>query len=95
VSVGIQTTESWLRVDARGRPRLTFFDLPPVGGRDESLVGKGLPASTIEEFPAYVWDTREGRSRGEAPMKECDHGMDAMRYLVMARDTRHNRLRVV
>jgi hypothetical protein len=61
--------------------------------RDEWLVGEGKPASTVEEFPAYVWlkrgvagGTVNDKKQVDEPLKENDHGMDAVRYLVADRD---------
>jgi phage terminase large subunit len=49
---------------------------------DRSLREAGKPTSTAEEFESYVWDTNNGAARGERPVKENDHGMDALRYLM-------------
>jgi len=43
---------------------------------------KKLPQSTEEEFDAYIWDESNNRKKGEEPVKENDHGMDALRYMV-------------
>jgi hypothetical protein len=47
---------------------------------------------TEEEIPGYVWDPGTAAARAaekppkEAPLKENDHGCDAMRYVVAERD---------
>ena len=39
--------------------------------------------STEQEFGAYIYaKPKEGRPPNEDPVKENDHGMDAMRYAV-------------
>lgn len=49
--------------------------------RDPVLVDAVKPTCTEEELPAYVWDTGAGKVLKEAPLKTCDDGMDAMRYV--------------
>lgn len=51
--------------------------------RDEELVEAKKPTSTAEEITGYIWATKGSK---EAPLKEYDHGMDCMRYMVAARD---------
>jgi phage terminase large subunit len=54
-----------------------------VQERDESLVEHRKPLSTEQEFEMYVWPKDAGgKTVKEAPIKENDHGMDAMRYAV-------------
>ncbi len=82
VSPGIQAVKARLRTAADGKPRLFVLADAPVR-RDPALVEGKRPASTIEELDGYVWDTAGGQRRaGEAPLKEHDHGLDAMRYAV-------------
>ena len=35
--------------------------------------------ATFAEFPAYVWDDK---ATGDKPVKEYDHAMDDIRYMV-------------
>jgi len=45
------------------------------------------PTSTAQEFPGYVWpETKAGRAADEMPVKADDHGLDALRYMVMYLD---------
>jgi phage terminase large subunit len=81
VSAGIQAVASRLKLAGDSKPRLVVMR-DTVSHRDEDLVAHKLPASTVEEFESYIWDTRHGQRRGESPVKEADHGMDAMRYMV-------------
>lgn len=37
---------------------------------------------TINEFGVYAWDSKKADSGIDAPIKENDHGMDAVRYFV-------------
>jgi phage terminase large subunit len=62
--------------------RLAIFE-GAVASRDSSLVDVGKPAGTAEEVPGYVWrqQVTVGNPRDE-PLKENDHGCDAMRYVV-------------
>lgn len=85
VSPGLQAVASRLRPAGDGLPRLVFFRDALVE-RDPALDESKRPASTVEEFDGYVWDTANGRRTGEAPVKRDDHGMDALRYMVATKD---------
>ena len=50
--------------------------------REVALAEARKPTCTEEEVDGYVWSLRGGRRKGEEPLKEGDHGMDAMRYMV-------------
>lgn len=85
VSDGIQCVQARLRVLADHSPRI-YLVRDAVVRRDQELAEKAKPTSTIEEIVGYVWDTKEGKAPKEQPVKEDDHGMDAMRYMVAHRD---------
>lgn len=85
VSPGIQAVQARLKTAADGRPRL-FLMRDVVDQRDQVLMDRKKPASTVEEMPGYVWDVGAGKQPKEQPLKENDHGMDAMRYFVADRD---------
>jgi PBSX family phage terminase large subunit len=82
ISLGLQAVADRLRPAGDGKPRLFFFDGALVD-RDAELDTSRRPCCTVEEFETYVWpQSKEGRSEKEVPVKEHDHGMDAMRYMV-------------
>lgn len=82
VSDGIQAVQSRLRVQGDGKPRLFIFRDAPVQ-RDAALVDAKKPTSTAEELSAYVWEIKPGaKGVKEQPLKQDDHGADALRYLV-------------
>jgi phage terminase large subunit len=86
VSRGIQAVQARLRKAGDGRPRLFLFRDALVAS-DPKLEAKKKPVSTAQEFPGYIWaKTADGKPNKEEPYKIDDHGMDAMRYLVMAVD---------
>lgn len=86
VSRGIQKVQERLVVAGDGRPRLFIFRNALVE-RDQTLVEKKRPTCTAEEFESYVWPKgQDGRPVKEMPVKEFDHGMDALRYAVMRLD---------
>lgn len=85
VTEGIQAVQSRLLTAGDGKPRL-FLLRDSVIRRDESLADARRPTSTVEEMLGYVWDLGIGKAPKEAPLKVDDHGMDAMRYLVVDRD---------
>jgi phage terminase large subunit len=87
VSPGLQAVASRLKVGDNGKPRIVLFrDACPYQERDRALIERGKPSCTADEFPTYIWDTRMGVKRGESPLKDDDHGMDALRYQVMYHD---------
>ena len=51
-------------------------------GQGRMFIAKGRCAATIEELRGYRWDSRRAATGNEAPVKEKDHGPDALRYLV-------------
>lgn len=87
VSDGIQAVQSRLKVQPNGRPRL-FVRRGALMERDPELESASLPMGTAEEITGYVWAVRPGNKGGlkEEPLKENDHGCDALRYMVAARD---------
>lgn len=85
VQMGVQLVESRLKINPGHRTGLHFMRDCTVE-RDQDLEDRKLPASTVEEITEYVWDTANGKPPKEVPKKENDHGMDAKRYLVAARD---------
>jgi PBSX family phage terminase large subunit len=87
VSDGIQAVQSRLKVQPDGKPRL-FIRRGALVERDPELETASLPLGTAEEITGYVWAVKPGNKGGlkEEPVKENDHGCDAMRYMVAARD---------
>lgn len=86
VTPGLQAVEARLAVQANGRPGLVLM-ADAVVERDKTLKERGLPQCTAEEFPGYVWEpSKDGKPQKEVPLKENDHGMDCVRYIVAHRD---------
>lgn len=83
---GIQAVAARLRPAGDGKPRL-FLLRDSLVSRDPYRVDAKQPTCTEEEIESYVWDTRK-----EAPVKDHDHGLDALRYLVAYRDVRPNEI---
>jgi PBSX family phage terminase large subunit len=81
VSPGIQAVATRLRPAGDGKPRL-FYLRDSLIRRDPELVEKKLPVCIEEEYDSYIWDLANNRKKGEEPLKQNDHGMDATRYLV-------------
>lgn len=73
---GIEATQRYLRIQKDNRPRL-YLLRNANAAPDPELIDAGRPASTIDEFPGYVWATKQK----EEPLKKDDDGMDAMRYM--------------
>lgn len=87
VSDGIQAVQSRLKVQPDGRPRL-FIRRGALVERDAELDAASLPMCTADEITGYVWAVKPGNRGGlkEEPVKENDHGCDALRYMCAARD---------
>ncbi|MEU0514331.1 phage terminase large subunit [Amycolatopsis sp. NPDC006125] len=85
VSDGIQAVQARLRPAGDGKPRL-FLLRDSLVERDSDLEAVAKPLSTVDEIPGYVWDVSEGKPPKETPVKENDHGVDALRYMVAERD---------
>jgi len=81
VSVGLQAVAERLRVQADGKPRL-YICRDALVRRDQDLVQRGLPSSTLDEIPGYVWaPAPDGKPVKDHPLKINDHGCDALRYM--------------
>lgn len=85
VKDGIQAVQGRYRVAGDGRPRI-FLCRGALIERDPDLAESKKPCCTAEEIVGYVWDAAPGKQPKEAPVKQDDHGMDAMRYIVAERD---------
>lgn len=98
VADGIQATQARLRMAGDGKPRL-FLMRGACISRDQELVDRRLPTCTEEEFPQYIWRkpgvTAQSQAPKEEPLKENDHGMDALRYLCAEREQGASRVRVL
>jgi phage terminase large subunit len=79
---GIQAVQARFKVADDGRPRI-FFMRDALVARDPELQRRKLPCCTVEELAGYVWADKTTK---EEPVKENDHGMDPMRYIVAQRD---------
>lgn len=86
---GIQAVAARLKRAGDGKPRLLIMRDSLV--ERDSALEDGRPGCTVEEFDGYVWDTSNGRKRGEEPVKKDDHGLDALRYMVAYRDVKRSR----
>lgn len=84
---GIQVVQSRLKSQGDGKPRL-FIMRGGLVEEDKTLADSGRPTRTSEEIPGYVWAVKPGNGMGlkEEPVKQNDHGCDALRYMVAARD---------
>lgn len=80
VSDGVQAVAGRMKRADDGKARL-FLLRDSLVSRDTELESRKLPACTEEEIEGYVWDEKR-----DLPVKQHDHGMDAMRYAVMWAD---------
>lgn len=55
---------------------------------DQSLKNRYKPTNLVDEFSSYVWASNfSNTTLKEEPVKEDDHGLDALRYMVMYLDS--------
>jgi PBSX family phage terminase large subunit len=80
VSDGIQAVASRFRAAGDGKARIQIMRDCLVE-RDRDLAEGKQPTCLEDEPESYVWDTRQGLKRGDQPVKEHDHALDALRYL--------------
>lgn len=80
---GIQAVAARLRTAGDGKPRL-YLLRDSLVTRDPYLVEAKQPTCTEEEVESYIWDRNK-----EQPVKDHDHGMDTLRYMVAHRDLRN------
>lgn len=85
VTGGIQATDARMQPAGDGKPRIAILRDSLVE-RDAELAEAMKPTCTAEEIVGYVWDTAGGKKIKEQPVKEDDHGCDALRYVVAERD---------
>jgi phage terminase large subunit len=86
VQVGIEKVQERLKVRGDGKPGL-YLLRDSVIERDEKRRETFRSTCTEEEFAGYIYpEAKEGKSEDEKPVKVDDHGMDAMRYMVMHLD---------
>jgi phage terminase large subunit len=89
VSPGIEAVQMRLRSAGDGKARLYFFEDALVEV-DTILIENKRPTSTIQELPSYSYpDGVDGKPNKEQPIKDNDHGMDTMRYMVMELEIQH------
>jgi phage terminase large subunit len=83
---GIDAVMERLKVQGDDKPRLYIVEDALVEP-DLSLRARGLPLSTLEEFSSYSWpESRTDRNDKETPVDAYNHGLDALRYLIMHLD---------
>lgn len=51
-------------------------------GQDRLRIAKGNCSGLLEELRGYRWDSRAAANGTEKPVKDKDHGPDALRYIV-------------
>jgi PBSX family phage terminase large subunit len=91
VSEGIQAVAERFKVDGTGKPGL-YICHDTLIERDQALDEARKPACLADEVVEYIWDPASrpasGNTAKESPLKQNDHGCDAMRYLVAELDLR-------
>ena len=88
VTLGIERVQERLKIQGDGRPRL-FILRDSLVSVDAARAEEHKTTSTLDEIDGYVFpDGKEGKAEDENPVKVDDHGMDAMRYMVMHLDHR-------
>jgi phage terminase large subunit len=83
---GITAVKSRLKFDDRGKADIYFMEGARVHKPDPDRLMEDGTLKTTDEISGYVWDEDATDKGDEEPVKEDDHGMDAMRYLVYTLD---------
>ena len=84
---GIQKVQERLKKQGDNRPRL-FVLRDSLVEVDGARAEQHKTTNTPEEVVGYVFPaSRDGKAEDERPVKVDDHGMDAMRYMVMHVET--------
>ena len=89
ISEGIQCVDARLRPAGDGIPRLRIMRDSLVE-RDQELSEAKQPTCVEDETEVYVWDTRQGKKKGEEPIDANNHGWDCVRYLCAYFDLRRS-----
>lgn len=93
IVIGVQAVESRLAVQGDGKPRL-FIMRDCLVDEDPHLIEARLPTHTAAEIPEYVYKENSAtKNADELPVKNNDHGVDAMRYMVMHLDSKTKKRR--
>lgn len=86
---GIERVSQRMKRAGDGDPRIFVFRNALVE-RDPLLVDAKRPCGLLDEMPRYVWRKVQSQSAGEVlleePLKQFDHSLDALRYMVMQID---------
>jgi PBSX family phage terminase large subunit len=81
VSTGIEAVQSRLKVQPDGKPRL-FLVRGLLVERDAELEEAGKPCGILDELDVYAWAKTQDGSNKDAPVKDADHSLDNLRYIV-------------
>lgn len=83
ISRGIQAVKERLKVAGDGKPRIFFFRNALVE-LDDRMDTMKKNTSSVQEISIYSWPKGvDGKPVKELPIDDDNHGMDAMRYMVM------------
>lgn len=105
VMAGVMVVQRWLyQTLPDGYPRVMFVEDPgmyhPRLGRYDGVGGQlpGKPATTEQRCHGVVWEAEgyrfperraDGNEAPDEPVKRNDHAMDALRYMIVDLETRH------
>ena len=88
VTVGIQAVTERLRIAGDGKPRL-YVLRSALAETDPMLLEAKRPTCLMQEMDCYVWAKgSDGKPNKEEPVKEHDHHLDALRYMVQHLDAK-------
>ena len=80
VSAGIQAVASRFKAAGDGKPRV-HIHMDSLVERDRDLAEQKQPTCLEEEPESYIWQT-DSAGKKDQPVKENDHALDALRYLI-------------
>lgn len=79
---GIEKVQDRLKVHDQTKRARLYIMRDALVEVDQDLAEKKKPLCTYDEILAYRYPKARGNTEKEVPVKEDDHGMDPMRYLV-------------
>ena len=84
ILAGIDIVRFAMGDDATGEPKLRFFSGALQNSASDYLLKHHAPTDTLKEFDGYVYHERnDDKPNKPLPLDKDNHGMDAMRYVMM------------
>ncbi|GGJ11371.1 PBSX family phage terminase large subunit [Paenibacillus hunanensis] len=70
------------RIEEADNAVLPGIESVAVALKEQQLFVSALCTETIKEFFSYIWDVKASQRGDDKPIKQNDHAMDALRYVI-------------